>query len=66
MTNYQQNFASVEDEYDEISKYFSQEKFVNPIICNIMTQYGIWVGLSKFKKHGGMAVTKELEQIHDL
>ena len=41
MAEYQQNFANMEVESEEISKYFSQEKFIDPIVHYIMTQYDI-------------------------
>ena len=51
---------------DESEEYFSQTKFIDPIVHYIMTQYGIGMGLQKFKEQGVEAVTRELKQIHDL
>ena len=45
MAEYQQNFANVEVESDEISKYISQDQFIDPIVHYIMTQHAIGMGL---------------------
>ena len=63
MTEYQENFANFVDESEE---YFSQAKFIDPIVHFIMTQYSTGMGLQKFNEQVVVEVTKQLKQTHDL